>query len=64
MFPHFAGKIMFESVYPGGKIAAIARPEWPVGNYSPKNEVAYLVLVVVYTPLGRLRCSSEPMVML
>ena len=124
MFPHFAEKIMFGSVYPGGKIAAfytpfiysyplsmsnsrkallrlvglststdIQRPEWPhssnslrvllllVGlvasidkaayrryypakvagvNYSPKGKVDYLALIIIYTPLDRLRYSSEP----
>ena len=33
-------------------------------NYSPKNEVGYLVLIIVYTPLDRLRCSSELIVAL
>lgn len=28
--------------------------------YSPKSKVVYLALIIIYTPLGRLRCSSEP----
>ena len=48
-------KAAYRRYYPA-KVAGV--------NYSPKSKVDYLALIIIYTPLDRLRYSSEPMVTL
>lgn len=56
---------MFESVYLGSLSPLLPGQKWPVYMYlSPKSKVDHLALIIIYTPLDRLRYSSEPMVML